>query len=166
MSVNYSLTLQSSNPSVKNAPKKYYAKVQSTGTVTVDELAAAIAYSSSLTDGDVLNVIRGLVYQMNLQLQAGKIVQMEKLGTFRLVIHSRGADDEKSFTTEHIRSVSIGFRAGDSTRAATSTRAGAGGGLTFKRVESHAEKNGGGSSSGGGSKPSNPGGGNGGSGNE
>jgi predicted histone-like DNA-binding protein len=159
MSVNYSLTLQSSKPGVKNAPKKYYAKAQSTGVVTADELATAIAYSSSLTEGDVLNVIRGLVYQMNVQLQAGKIVQMEKLGTFRLVIHSRGADDEKSFGTDYIRSVSIGFRAGDTTRAAT--RGGVGGTLTFKRVESLAEKNGagGGSSNGGGNaKPSTPGG--------
>jgi hypothetical protein len=31
-----------------------------------------IGYATSLTEGDVLNVIRALVYQMNIQLEAVK----------------------------------------------------------------------------------------------
>jgi predicted histone-like DNA-binding protein len=147
MSVNYSLALMSSQPGVKNAPKKYYAKAQSTGVVAVDELAEAISYATSLTEGDVLNVIRAVVYQMNIQLQAGKIVKMDKLGSFRLQLHSTGADDEKSFTSNLIHSVSICFTPGESSRAAT--RSGIDGALTFKRVEPYEKK-------GGGSKPSNP----------
>jgi predicted histone-like DNA-binding protein len=146
----------SSQPGVKNAKKKYYAKAQSTGTVSVNELASAIAYATSLTDGDVLNVIRGLVYQMNLQLQAGKIVQMEQLGTFRLQLHSAGADDEKSFTNSYIRSASIHFRPGESSRAVT--RGGVDGTLTFKRVDANG-KNGSASKPSNPSNPSNPGGG-------
>jgi predicted histone-like DNA-binding protein len=147
----------SSQPGVKDAPKKYYAKAQSTGTVSVDELAEAIGYATSLTDGDVMNVIRALVYQMNLQLQAGKIVKMEKLGTFRLQLHSAGADDEKSFNNSYIRSASIHFRPGDTTRAAT--RGGVDGTLTFKRVDANGKNGSSSSTPSNPSNPSNPGGG-------
>ena len=40
------------------APKKYYAKAQASGEVTMDEMAEQISYATSLTDGDVLNAIR------------------------------------------------------------------------------------------------------------
>lgn len=68
MSVNYSLALMSSKPGDNDAKKMYYAKAQASGEVTMDEMAEDIAYSTSLTDGDVLNALRALIKQVNKHL--------------------------------------------------------------------------------------------------
>ena len=72
MSVKYSLALMSTKPGDDTAKKMYYAKAQADGEVTMDEMAEEISYATSLTDGDVLNVLRALIRQMKVQLAAGK----------------------------------------------------------------------------------------------
>ena len=131
MSVNYSLAHTSSKPGDDAAPKLFYAKAQAAGEVTMDEMAEDIAYSTSLTDGDVLNAIRALIKQVNKHLAAGKIVRLETFGTFQVQLQSEGAETEKKFTSSNITGASIQFRPGKPIKAAT--RAGDGG-LTFKRV--------------------------------
>ena len=113
--VNYSLALMSSKPGDDKAAKLFYAKAQASGEITMDEMAEQISYATSLTDGDVLNAIRALIKQVNLNLAAGKIVRLENFGTFQIQLCSDGAETEKKFTSANI------------------TRAGEGG-LTFKRV--------------------------------
>ena len=130
MSVKYSLAHMSTQPGVKDAPKKYYAKAQADGEVTIDDLADDIAYATSLTDGDVLNVIRALVRQMKIKLAAGKIVRMENLGSFQLQLSSRGTEEEKAFTSANIRSAHIQFRPGKAVSAGTRAE-----GLTFEKVK-------------------------------
>lgn len=51
----------SSEPGNPDAPKKYYAKAQASGEVTLDEIAEDIAYSTTLTDADVLAAIRAFI---------------------------------------------------------------------------------------------------------
>lgn len=131
MSVNYSLAYLSTEPGNPDAPKKYYAKMQASGVVTMDEMAEDISYASTLTDGDVLNALRALIKQVNKHLAAGKIVRLENFGTFQLQLHSEGTETEKEFTSANITGVSIQFRPGSPIKAAT--RAG-NGGLEFKRV--------------------------------
>lgn len=131
MSVNYSLAYLSTEPGNPDAPKKYYAKMQASGVVTMDEMAEDISYASTLTDGDVLNALRALIKQVNKNLAAGKIVRLENFGTFQLQLHSEGTETEKEFTSANITGVSIQFRPGSPIKAAT--RAGSGG-LEFKRV--------------------------------
>lgn len=136
MSVKYSLALMSTKPGDKKAPKKYYAKMQADGEVTMDEIANEIAYSTSLTDGDVLNAIRALIKQMNIHLAAGKIVRLETFGTFQLQLQSEGAETEKKFTQANIKAAHIQFRPGKPIKAATRSTDG---GLTFKRVAKKGE---------------------------
>ena len=121
----------SSKPGDDTAPKLYYAKAQAAGEVTMDEMAEQISYATSLTDGDVLNAIRALIKQVNINLAAGKIVRLENFGTFQLQLCSEGAETEKKFTSANITGASVQFRPGKPIKAAT--RAGDGG-LTFKRV--------------------------------
>lgn len=151
MSVKYSLALMSTKPGTPDAPKKYYAKAQADGEVTMDEMADDIAYATSLTDGDALNVLRALIKQINKHLSNGKIVRLENLGSFQMQICSTGADSEKKFTSANITRGHIQFRPGKSVKA--TTRAGEGG-LTFQRVPKKGEAalkpdDGGGSGSGG-----------------
>ena len=136
MSVNYSLAHMSTKPGVENAPKLYYAKAQAAGEVTMDEMAEQISYATSLTDGDVLNALRALIKQINLNLAAGKIVRLETFGSFQLQLCSTGAETEKKFTSANITEASIQFRPGRPIKAAT--RAGDGG-LIFKRVAKKGE---------------------------
>ena len=131
MAVNYSLTQISTKPGQADAPKKWYAKMQASGEVTMDEMAEDIAYATTLTDGDVLNAIRALLKQLNKHLAAGKIVRLENFGTFQLQLHSEGAETEEAFTTANITGATVQFRPGKQTQA--TTRAGEGG-LTFRRV--------------------------------
>lgn len=136
MSVNYSLALMSTKPGDDSAPKKYYAKSQASGEITMDEMAEEISYATSLTDGDVLNVTRAIIHQLNKNLAAGKIVRLENFGSFQLQLQSEGSETEKTFTTNNITGASIQFRPGKVIKAAT--RAGDSG-LTFKRVAKKGE---------------------------
>lgn len=129
--VNYSLAYMNSQPGNPDGKKKYYAKAQASGTVTMDEMAEEIAYATSLTDGDVLNVTRALIRQLNKNLAAGKIVKMENFGSFQLQLQSEGTETEKEFTSANILGARIQFRPGNTIKAATRT---GDGGLAFKRV--------------------------------
>lgn len=156
MSVNYSLAHMSTKPGDNEAPKLFYAKAQASGEVTMDEMAEQISYATSLTDGDVLNALRALIKQVNLNLAAGKIVRLETFGSFQLQLCSNGAETEKKFTSANITEASIQFRPGRPIKAAT--RAGDGG-LTFKRVAKRGEvplPDDGGNTGGGGDENDNP----------
>ena len=63
--INYSLAQMSSEPGNPDAAKKFYAKMQASGTVTLDEIAEDISYSTTLTDADVLAAIRAFIKQLN-----------------------------------------------------------------------------------------------------
>lgn len=100
------------NPRDKEAAPKFYGKVQTRGTVTFDTLADDIAYATTLTDGDVSNVLRALVKQIKKHLADGKIVNLDGLGTFQFQISGKGAVTEKDYTTSLIQKVRIQYRPG------------------------------------------------------
>lgn len=89
MAINYSIAAYK-KPGDLEGTAKYYAKAQASGTVEINELADDIAYSTTLTDGDVLNVIRALIKQINRHIAKGEIVKLENLGTFQAQIRSNG----------------------------------------------------------------------------
>ena len=95
---------------------KYYAKAQANGVVTIDQLAEEIAYSTTLTDGDVLNTIRALVKQIKSHIREGRIVRLEALGSFQAQLSSSGAGSEEEFSPVLIRGVRLQFRPGTSIR--------------------------------------------------
>ena len=132
--INYSLAAMK-NPNNKNAEPKFYAKMQASGVVDLDDMAEDISYATTLTDGDVMNVLRALIKQMKRHLSGGKIVRMEKFGSFQFQICSDGAEDEKSFTSANIKKVNIQFRPGVLVREAQNLKT-----LTFKKVASKAVK--------------------------
>ena len=126
MSVKYSLALMSTKPGDNTAKKMYYAKAQADGVVTMDEMAEEISYATSLTDGDVLNVLRALIRQMKVQLAAGKIVNF---GTFQIQVCSTGTEAKKEFTASNITAAHIQFRPGKMVKVATLSEA-----LSFMKV--------------------------------
>ena len=129
MSVKYSLTLMSTKPEDDTAKKMFYAKAQTDGVVTMNEMAEEISYATSLTDGDVLNVLRALIRQMKVQLAAGKIVKMENFGTFQIQVCSTGTETEKEFTANNITVAHIQFHPGKMVKVTTRSEA-----LSFTKV--------------------------------
>lgn len=111
MPINYSVNPRR-NPSEKGTPPKFYAKVQTRGTVNFDSLAEDIAYATTLTDGDVLNVLRALIKQVKKHLADGKIVSLDALGSFQFQISGKGALTEEEYNTNLIRKVRIQYRPG------------------------------------------------------
>ena len=129
MAINYSV-VGMRNPSDPELPIKYYAKAQASGVIEINEMAEDIAYSTSLTDGDVLNVIRALVKQMNKHIAKGEIVRFENLGTFQAQISSEGAPLENSFNESYIRRIHLQFRPGVGLQRLLSRQ-----NLTFRKVK-------------------------------
>ena len=128
MSVNYSL-VQMKNPQKPTEEPKFYAKAQASGTVEINEIAEDVAYATSLTDGDVLNVIRALIKQMKKHMSNGRIVKLETLGTFQLQVRSEGAATKKEFTQANIKKTTIQFRPGTLVKDLTNASS-----LSFTRV--------------------------------
>ena len=100
------------NPREKDEAPKYYGKVQTSGTITFDTLAEDIAYATTLTDGDVLNVLRALIKQIKKHLSDGKIVNLDALGSFQFQISGKGALTEEDYNTNLIQKVRIQYRPG------------------------------------------------------
>lgn len=90
--------------------------------VDTQELAEVIADKSSLTSGDVQNVIRNLMMVMRGYLLNSRTVRLEGLGTFTMKAHTKGKGVESAdkvnpnqitllkclFTPEYSRPASIG----------------------------------------------------------
>lgn len=134
--INYSLYQNTSEPGNNQAPKKWYARMQASGTVTLDEIAEDIAYSTTLTDADVMAAVRAFIKQLNRHLAAGKIVKAENLGTFQLQLQSEGTDTEDAFTSANIIGVSVQYRPGKTVANATTRGLSS---LQFRRVAKKGE---------------------------
>lgn len=97
------------HPQNPTSPKKYYATAVNEGKITLDLFAREIAARSSLTQGDIFNVLQNFVEQLLLFLRMGKSVQLGQLGTMRLSISSEGVDSKSDFSTSRIKNVHIIF---------------------------------------------------------
>ncbi|APD06951.1 hypothetical protein UJ101_01432 [Flavobacteriaceae bacterium UJ101] len=97
------------NPGNAEAAKKWYANPVKQGTKTLDTISKDISGRSSLTSGDVSNVIENLIEQLPKYLVEGNSVKLGNLGTFRISFSSEGVEKPADFTTDKIRGVKILF---------------------------------------------------------
>lgn len=101
--------VQKGNPGDPEAEKKWYANPVKAGTTTQKNLATQISGRSSLTAGDVSNVIQNLVELLPQELIKGNSVQLGDFGTFRISFSSDGVEKEKDFTVDKIKGVKVLF---------------------------------------------------------
>ncbi|MBQ8502116.1 MAG: HU family DNA-binding protein [Bacteroides sp.] len=98
---------QQSSLANKEGVKLFYPRVLLTGNVSTDQIAKEIAELSSLTSGDVKNVIDNLVTVMTRHLQASQSVTLDGFGSFRYTIknggHGAATADEVSTANASIR---------------------------------------------------------------
>ena len=97
------------NPQDKQAPIKYYANAVNLGAVTTREIAEAIAGRSSLTRGDIENVLENFLDELPFLLKKGFSVQLGDFATVRLTISSGGSDTVEDFSTDLIKGVNTVF---------------------------------------------------------
>ena len=85
-----------STMATKSGDKKWHLNLVKVGkVVSTQQLAEMIAEKSSLTPGDVHNVVRNLMTAMRSELLNSKTVRLEGLGTFTMKARSRGRGVDK-----------------------------------------------------------------------
>ena len=116
-------SIRQSSLATKEGAKLWHLSLKKVGrAVDAQQLAEVIAEKSSLTPGDVHNVIRNLMTVMRSQLLNSRTVRLDGLGTFTMKARTRGKGVVKSedvnpnqvtalrcqFTPEYTRPAAIG----------------------------------------------------------
>jgi predicted histone-like DNA-binding protein len=96
------------NPQDRTKQKLYAAPVLD-GKITPNDLKKEIVQLSSLSRGDVSNVIESLIEVIPKYLLMGKSVSLGELGTLRLTFTSEGVDSESEFAAGKIKGVRVLF---------------------------------------------------------
>ena len=111
MSVKFNV-VERGNPANKEAPKKFYASVVSTGKVNQNEVAQEVADMSTLSPGDTAAAIENFLLVITRELARGNIVQLGDFGSFWLRIESDGQDAADGVRRETITNVLPRFTPG------------------------------------------------------
>ncbi|ATA73784.1 HU family DNA-binding protein [Capnocytophaga canis] len=103
--------VQKANPQDRSK-KKFYANAIISSKVEQKDIAKTISSKSSLTAGDIANVIQNLLEELPKELLKGNSVKLGDFGTFRISISSEGVENEKDFNASMIKDVRIIFTPG------------------------------------------------------
>jgi predicted histone-like DNA-binding protein len=95
------------NPQTKE--KKWYASAKLTGKRTLKDLSQDLSEVSSLSAGDVQNVIANLIDQLPKWLMEGDSVKLDGFGSFRLSLSSTGVATKEEVTANNIKDIYILF---------------------------------------------------------
>ena len=101
--------LQRRNPQQPDAAQKWYATPVNAGKTSQRDISNDIVALSSLTRGDVSNVIDNLIDTVPKYLLMGKSVSLGDLGTFRLSFSSKGVDAPEAFNANMISGAKVIF---------------------------------------------------------
>lgn len=104
--------VQKRNPQDPEGPKKWYANAVNVGKMDMKDFAREIAGRSSLTWGDIENVLNNFVEELPTFLKLGISLKLGEFGTLRLSISSEGVDNPKDFDTSMIKKVRVIFTPG------------------------------------------------------
>jgi len=100
--------VQRVNPQDRNQ-SKWYAQPINEGKISRSTISADIVSLSSLSRGDVSNVIESLIDTLPRYLLMGKSVSLDGFGTLRISFSSKGVDDSKDFNANLILGVKVIF---------------------------------------------------------
>ena len=100
------------NPLNPQSEGKYYANAVNTGRFTVRDFAKEITERSSLSRGDIENVLENFLDVLPTFLKLGMSVQLGDFGTVRLSLSSKGANTPDTFKADMIKGVKVIFTPG------------------------------------------------------
>lgn len=101
--------IQKINPLKPDSQRKWYASPIKAGTINNYKLSKRIASRSSLTRGDVMNVIENMVDEIPRYLIEGYSVNLNNFGTLRLSLSSEGVNAPTEFTADNIKNMRVVF---------------------------------------------------------
>ena len=102
--------ISKTNPQDIAAVNKYYAQVVSSGKTDLERLAYIVSNQSTVREGDCYAVILSLLHNIVDELKQGKIVKLDKLGSFQIGINSDAVDTAEEVSANIINNVRIKFR--------------------------------------------------------
>jgi predicted histone-like DNA-binding protein len=111
MSVKFNI-VERGNPGNREAAKKFYPSVQSSGRVTTRELAEMAAERSTLSTMDMMAAIESFLAIVPQQLAKGNIVELGEFGSFWLRTVSDGAETAEEVNAAQITSILPRFNPG------------------------------------------------------
>ena len=111
MSVKYNI-VERGNPADREAPKKFYASIQSSGRLSLRQLAAIAADRSTLTEADFIAAVESFLAIIPRELAKGNIVELGDFGTFWLRTTSEGAETSEGVRADQITGVLPRFNPG------------------------------------------------------
>lgn len=104
MSVKFNI-VERGNPSNREAPKKFYPSILSSGRVTTRELAEMAAQRSTMSSIDMMAAIESFLAIIPEQLAKGNIVELGEFGNFWLKTTSEGAETAEEVRANQITSI-------------------------------------------------------------
>ena len=104
MSVKYNI-VERANPSNREAPRKYYPSIRSSGRVTTREMAEMAADRSTLSTVDMMAAIESFLTIVPQQLAKGNIVELGEFGSFWLKTTADGAETVEAVNAAQITSI-------------------------------------------------------------
>jgi len=111
MTVKFNI-VERGNPSNREAPKKFYPSIQSSGRVTTREVAEMAAQRSTLSTVDMMAAIESFLTIVPEQLAKGNIVELGEFGSYWLRSTSEGADTAEEVRANQITSILPRFNPG------------------------------------------------------
>jgi len=111
MSVRFNI-VERGNPGDREAARKYYPSIQSSGRVSTRELAEMAAERSTLSTMDMMAAIEGFLAIVPQQLAKGNIVELGDFGSFWLRTVSDGAESANEVNPSQISSILPRFNPG------------------------------------------------------
>lgn len=104
------IPINKSNPQDRGAENKFYAQVVSTGKTDLERLTYLVANQSTVREGDCYAVILSLIHNIVDELSQGRIVKLDRLGTFNISVSSNARDTAEEVSATTIKDVRIRFR--------------------------------------------------------
>ena len=111
MTVKYNV-VERGNPSNREAPKKFYASVVSSGRKTLRQLANRISQISTVSSTDTMAVLEALLNVIPEELASGNVVELGDFGNFWLKANSDGSETAEQVRAGNITNLIPRFNAG------------------------------------------------------
>ena len=111
MSVKFNI-VERGNPGNPQAPKKFYPSIQSTGRMTLRELAEHASQMSTLSTTDMMAAIESFLTIVPRELAKGNIVELGDFGNFWLRTETEGAEAQTDVRADQITGVLPRFNPG------------------------------------------------------
>ena len=103
-------SIERPNPQDRTTDKKFYAQAISNGTTDLERLAYLVSNQSTVREADCYAVLLSLLHNVIDELSQGKIVKLDKLGSFQIGVRSEGVATEEELTSSAIKKAHINFR--------------------------------------------------------